>query len=198
MIAWRSCLDWRAAGNKAREVPTVPMSACVHRNRHRLDPRHFQRLAAIMALLLVLGMGAAACSSPEAGHSKGKAERGYSAADVAANRTAALPSYVTADMRDGYEYALAHPEQLQYMPCYCGCGMNAGHKSNLECYIAGVDENGTAVFDNHASFCAVCLEITRDAKRLSAAGKPLKEIRAYVDQTHGEKGPGTDTPQPPS
>ena len=172
------------------------------RELHQLSPRHLGHklpvLASAMALLLALGMGAAGCSSSEAQHVTGKTERGYTKADFVANSQVHFPSYVAAEMRDGYEYALAHPDELLYIPCYCGCGLNAGHKSNLECYIAGVDQGGAAVFDNHASFCAICLEITRDVKRLSAEGKSLKEIRAYIDQTHSEKGPGTDTPQPPA
>ena len=43
----------------------------------------------------------------------------------------------------------------------------------------------------------VCVEIARDAKRLVGEGKTLTEIRTYIDQQHGKKGPGTDTPLPP-
>ena len=153
------------------------------------------------AVFFLLGMVVASCGPSTGGdsqHVTGKVERPYTISAVAQNAQTALPSYVTADMRDGYEYAMAHPDELQYIPCYCGCGLTAEHKDNLDCYIAGVDAKGTAVFDNHASFCSICLEITRDVKRLSAEGKPLKEIRAYVDKAHGEKGPGTDTPLPPS
>ena len=178
------------------------MSGFGRRNPRQFIPHHFGHkppaLLSLIALLLLLGMGAAGCSTSETQHVTGKVERAYTRAEFVANSQVHFPSYVTAEMQDGYEYALARPDQLQYIPCYCGCGFNAGHESNLECYIAGVDQSGTAVFDNHASFCAICLEITRDVKRLSAEGKPLREIRAYVDQTHSEKGPGTDTPQPPS
>uniref|UniRef100_A0A7C1G548 Uncharacterized protein n=2 Tax=Thermomicrobium TaxID=499 RepID=A0A7C1G548_THERO len=33
--------------------------------------------------------------------------------------------------------------------------------------------------------------------RLTAEGRPLREIRAYIDQTYSSYGPGTDTPWPP-
>lgn len=164
--------------------------------------RLHRRLLSLVPLiaLLVFATGATGCGgtgSASSAHVVGKPERAYTMDDVARNRQMTLPSYVTADMQDGYEYALAHPERLENMPCYCGCGLTAQHKNNLDCYIAGADKNGMAVFDNHASFCAICVEITRDVKRLTDEGKPLSEIRAYVDQTHGPKGPGTETPLPP-
>jgi hypothetical protein len=163
--------------------------------------------AVVLALLFLLAVGASACSSGNqsgmAGggsqHAMGNVVHSYTLADLPQNKNAVFPSFVEAGiMHDSYAYALEHPDQIQYMPCYCGCGLTANHKSNLDCYIAGVDQDGKVVFDNHASFCSICLEITQDVKRLSAEGKSLKEIRVYIDQTHGEKGPGTDTPLPPS
>lgn len=32
-----------------------------------------------------------------------------------------------------YMWAAAHLEELQYIPCYCGCGAN-GHADNFACY----------------------------------------------------------------
>jgi hypothetical protein len=33
--------------------------------------------------------------------------------------------------------------------------------------------------------------------RLRAEGRPLREIRTYIDETWGDAGPATDTPLPP-
>jgi hypothetical protein len=33
---------------------------------------------------------------------------------------------------------------------------------------------------------------------LKAEGKPLKEIRAYIDQKYSKYGPATPTPRPPA
>ena len=110
---------------------------------------------------------------------------------------ATLPSFVTAEVKDGYEFALERPDLLRVLPCYCGCGLTAGHRSNLDCFIAGAGPDGAAVFDEHASFCQTCLDIARDAKALIAQGKSLPAIRSYVDARHGDKGPPTDTPLPP-
>lgn len=108
------------------------------------------------------------------------------------------PPFVTADVRDAYEFAFARPDVLRYLPCYCGCGLNGGHASNLDCFVAGVRPDGSVQFDDHGSGCLICDEIARDAKRLVAGGKSLRDIRAYVDKTHGTKGPATNTPQPPA
>ncbi len=107
-----------------------------------------------------------------------------------------FPAFVTQTVQDGYQFALERPDVLKVLPCYCGCGLNSGHKSNLDCFVNGVDKAGAVVFDDHASFCQTCLDIARDAKGLLAQGKTLPEIRATVDERNSSKGPGTDTPKP--
>ncbi len=108
----------------------------------------------------------------------------------------AFPSYVTDSLKDAYPFAVDKPAVLKVLPCYCGCGLTSGHRSNLDCFIAGARADGTVVFDDHASYCQTCLDIARDAKSLLAEGKSLKEIRAAVDERNSSKGPGTDTPKP--
>ena len=64
----------------------------------------------------------------------------------------ALPAHIRSapsPVREAYTYAVEHPEVLQYMPCYCGCGMSAGHTSNLDCFIKERRPDGTIVFDDH-------------------------------------------------
>jgi len=41
------------------------------------------------------------------------------------------------------------------------------------------------------------VDITRDVMRMLDEGKPLKEIRAYVDRTYSRFGPSTPTPPVP-
>jgi hypothetical protein len=36
---------------------------------------------------------------------------------------------------EAYQFAVEHPEVLNYMPCYCGCNEEAGHKSNEDCFV---------------------------------------------------------------
>ncbi len=61
----------------------------------------------------------------------------------------ALPDFVLRaplPVREVYTYALNHPEVLQYMPCYCGC-VNAGHTSNLDCFIDQRLADGSVTYD---------------------------------------------------
>lgn len=53
-------------------------------------------------------------------------------------------------VRVAYAYAIAHPEVLTRIPCYCGC-VNLGHHSNHDCFIRARMPDGRIVFDDHAS-----------------------------------------------
>ncbi len=149
----------------------------------------------ITVLLLVSGLGLISCGAQEAEKST-EPLRPYTAADTQAAGEVEIPPFVTSEAVNGYHFAIKRPAVLKYMPCYCGCGLNQGHKSSLDCFITGMDNQGTVVFTDHANHCDICLEIARDAKNLLEQGKSLAEIRIYVDRVHGEKGPGTDTPSP--
>jgi hypothetical protein len=53
-------------------------------------------------------------------------------------------------VREAYRFAIANPDLLRAIPCYCGCGA-MGHRSNLDCYIrkrAGAA--GALEFEDHA------------------------------------------------
>lgn len=115
---------------------------------------------------------------------------------LASGGKVSFPGYVDDSLRDAYQFAVDKPAVLRALPCYCGCGLTSGHRSNLDCFIAGTQADGAVVFDDHASYCQTCLDIARDARDLLAEGKSLKEIRATIDERHGGKGPGTDTPKP--
>ncbi len=98
-------------------------------------------------------------------------------------------------VREAYQYAVDHPDDLAAVPCYCGC-VNMGHTSNLSCYVSGTGPDGTITFDDHAAGCGLCVDITQDVKRLRAEGKSLSEVRTTIDATYSSFGPGTNTPLP--
>lgn len=54
-----------------------------------------------------------------------------------------------ANVQEAYRFALANPDVLEQIPCYCGCGA-VGHKNNYQCYVAGADADGKPIFDPHA------------------------------------------------
>lgn len=111
-----------------------------------------------------------------------------------------FPDYVLAapaKTQVAYQFALDRPDVLMWMPCYCGCGGHNGHKSNKNCFIKEGSTLADPQFDEHGSTCEMCVNIALDARTMTAEGRPLSEIRSYIDATYGSIGPGTDTPLPP-
>lgn len=65
---------------------------------------------------------------------------------------AALPNVVRSAppvVQEAYRFAIANPEALNTIPCYCGCG-GVGHTSNLDCYVREFRADGSVALDNHA------------------------------------------------
>ena len=113
---------------------------------------------------------------------------------------AARPAYVQADPRtqEAYAFALRSPDLLRWMPCYCGCGA-MGHGSNVDCYFKPTMAGLTPRYEEHASYCDICVDITLMAKHLLAQGQTLGQVRAAIDQAFGGGGaPGTPTELPPA
>jgi hypothetical protein len=52
-------------------------------------------------------------------------------------------------VQEAYRFAIANPEVLAKLPCYCGCG-SMGHESDLDCFIEEFKPDGTIVFGYHA------------------------------------------------
>ncbi|KAB7708993.1 hypothetical protein F9802_02315 [Bacillus aerolatus] len=97
-------------------------------------------------------------------------------------------------MKAIYLAAAKNPDVLSSMPCYCGCGDSAGHKSNLNCFVAEMTEE-KVVWDDHGTRCGVCLEIAAESVLMKKEGKSLKEIRQYIDEKYNE-GYAKPTPTP--
>jgi len=91
-------------------------------------------------------------------------------------------------VQTAYQFAVANPEVMKNIPCYCGCG-NVGHTSNYNCYVSGVDNKGKLTFDDHALGCSICVDITQDVMRMLKDGKSPQDARAYVDATYSKYGP---------
>jgi hypothetical protein len=93
-----------------------------------------------------------------------------------------------ATVQQAYQFAVANPEPLKQIPCYCGCG-SMGHTSNYSCYVTDVDPQGKVTFDEHALGCSICVDITQDVMRLLQQKKSVQEIRTYIDNTYSKYGP---------
>ena len=110
----------------------------------------------------------------------------------------ARPAFVNVDARtqEAYAYALYYPKFVQWMPCYCGCGA-MGHQSNLDCYLKKSIPGRPTEFEEHASFCEICVDTTLMLKTMIGQGKSLMAIRNAIDAQFGGNGHGTPTPLPP-
>jgi hypothetical protein len=91
-------------------------------------------------------------------------------------------------VREAYQFAVANPDLLQHIPCYCGCGA-MGHTSNYSCYVKESKADGTTVFDEHALGCSLCVDISQDVMRLKREGKSPGDIRAFIVSTYSQFGP---------
>ncbi len=92
----------------------------------------------------------------------------------------------SASVQQAYRFAVANPEVLKQVPCYCGCG-SMGHTSNYSCYVKS--DTGKIVFDTHAIGCSICVDITHDTARMLGQGKTIQQIKAEIDRTYSQYGP---------
>ena len=63
------------------------------------------------------------------------------------------PDFVTdadPEVKSLYEFQITNGELMRYMPCFCGCGQNDGHRSNRDCYVQRVNADGSVVLDSMA------------------------------------------------
>jgi len=141
----------------------------------------FRRLNLLLiTLILILSGALSACSTQEAEHPFPMASMDHMPAEVQS---------APVTVQQAYQFAVANPDVMHELPCYCGCGP-IGHTSNYACYVAEQNPDGSVkTFDNHALGCSICVDITQDAMRMLREGKTVPELRAYVDQTYAKYGP---------
>ena len=144
--------------------------------------QHFQMRYLIILLFLGGSLILAGCAN-----NQGKAQRLVQLNLAPASDMPKFVHQALPEVQEAYRFAKANPEILAQIPCYCGCNA-LGHLNNLECYVQPAGE-----FDNHAAFCGVCVDITRDTMEMLKRGKALPEIRDYIDSTYSQYGPPTDT-----
>lgn len=55
-------------------------------------------------------------------------------------------------VQETYVMAAENPEVLASVPCFCGCGDGAGHKSNLDCFVKNMgSDNEVTEWDPHGT-----------------------------------------------
>ncbi len=120
-----------------------------------------------------------ACAPNETQHELHMAPMSEMSAEIASARE---------PIQQAYQFAVANPEPLKNVPCYCGCG-TLGHTSNYDCYIKDAPTNGKIVFDEHALGCTICIDITQDVMRMTRAGRAPPAIRAEIVKMYSQFGP---------
>ncbi len=91
-------------------------------------------------------------------------------------------------VRESYQFAVANPDALKNVPCYCGCGA-VGHTTNYACYVKEAKAEGAVVFDPHALGCSLCVDISQDVMRMTRDGRAPPDIRASILSTYSKFGP---------
>ncbi len=144
---------------------------------------HRKMKAAAFVLVAILSLLLVACASSEANQAGEKTLQMASLKDMP-KEVQSAPLTV----QQAYQFAVANPDLMTQIPCYCGCG-GMGHASNYACYVQDVRPDGEIVFDGHALGCSICVDITLDAMRMQKQGDSLATIQDYVDQKYARFGP---------
>jgi hypothetical protein len=137
-----------------------------------------RRLIVLLALLALTSLAATGCTQKNA--------QAVKLAPM--SRLPQAMQDAPASVRTAYQFAVAHPDALRNVPCYCGCGA-IGHKSNLACYIKDVSPDGEIIFDDHALGCSICVDIATDVMKMTAEGRAPDAIRAEIVKTYSAFGP---------
>lgn len=148
-----------------------------------LMPTSGRATLSAVAIILLLSTFLGACGSSEPLHAGGNALMMAPIKDLPREVQSAPVT-----VRQAYQFAVANPELLSEIPCYCGCG-GMGHGSNYACYVQEVSADGAVTFDGHALGCSICVDITQDTMRMLNEGKSLTEIQDFVDRTYARFGP---------
>ncbi len=140
-------------------------------------------ILAILIVLLVVSAVTAGCSGNSA-----QTSHTFEMASLSEMPDEVQQSPVA--VQEAYQFAVANPDVLEHIPCYCGCG-GMGHTSNYGCFVADASADGEIAYDNHALGCSICVDIAQDTMRLLDEGKSVDEIFSYVDNAYSRFGPPT-------
>jgi hypothetical protein len=149
--------------------------------------KNLKRSFLLILILLLVSSSLAGCG----GRANHEAEHSFALAPL--TEMPEMVQNAPVRVQEAYQFAVANPDVLQQIPCYCGCGA-MGHTSNYACFVAD-DRNGQITFDNHALGCSICVDIAQDTMRLLDEGKSVDEIFTYVDNGYSRFGPPTPLEQ---
>lgn len=159
----------------------------------------FKTKLGFLAAFLVLALLLSGCGkegdgeSQQSGQAGHDIHEGHRAANGDLQETTAsldeLPAFLDGQhevLVQAYQVAAQYADVIEYMPCYCGCGESAGHRSNKMCFINEIREDGSVVWDDHGTRCNVCVETAVLSAQMDNKGASLKEIREFIDTKYSE------------
>jgi hypothetical protein len=152
---------------------------------------HHRWLHLLIALLPVVSLLSGCGASPQTSSST----NGLKMAPMAGMPAEIQKAPVS--VSEAYRFAVANPDALKNVPCYCGCGA-AGHTSNYSCYVKEAKSSGEVVFDQHALGCSICVDIAQDVMKMTRDGQSPKDIRTAIDQTYSQYGPSNMVAESPA
>jgi hypothetical protein len=89
---------------------------------------------------------------------------------------------------EAYAAALAQPELLATLPCFCGCmAFEQPHAGLKDCFI----QPSSGALDPHGAFCETCQEEALDAVAWSKQGLSGHEIHGRVVATYADRDPAS-------
>jgi hypothetical protein len=107
--------------------------------------RRSRQLFWLLAVLLpLLSLALAGCGSSQ---KMGQRQLELAPVSRLPKKVASAPPVV----REAYQFALANPDVLKFIPCYCGCRTGHGgdaHKSVKDCFVREVKQDGTVIWDD--------------------------------------------------
>ncbi len=92
------------------------------------------------------------------------------------------------NMKVLYSAVPDHQELLEQIPCYCGCGESVGHGHSYHCFVHENHENGSIIWDDHATRCQVCLDIAAESIVEYNEGKSIEEVRQLIEEKYEDQG----------
>lgn len=54
------------------------------------------------------------------------------------------------EVKQLYEFQILNGPLMRFMPCFCGCQSEDGHRNNRDCYVDTVHPDGSVVLDSMA------------------------------------------------
>jgi hypothetical protein len=121
-----------------------------HQKQHGLHRKWIIGAGVLVgAVILVVGTGVWTGRAPQEGKVT-VAPSGDRLHRVPAGQLPAFAASESSLVQNAYRYAVAQPDALGYIPCYCGCE-GIGHRHNGDCYVQARHSDGTITFNSHAA-----------------------------------------------